>query len=330
MKERVIGIIGSWASVASALIGCLAAAGRQLTIDIILLSILSPAIVIVLFLFVGKNTKLLRRLDIANHRLFLTLAGASKTAFLVDTARILALFGLGYIALAQHGMRLFSFHFGIVFFICLAILIVHTVIYPFLRRQTRWDKSYRYRKSAEALAINYAAIALKDGGFSWTTIRNIEMNALLAIKSYIEYKVWDRDGNNFSVNLLVRHPHDGSRLVCIQRTSPGLPVPTFYHNQEMPETLKALETGEPIYVSRFEKAGKAYKMIWKVPILPLHTEGVSGASSIGILSVNSLRPKHLDFVDDREALYLNLSAHIALLRLALVARWEYGIWDELG
>jgi hypothetical protein len=185
--------------------------------------------------------------------------------------------------------------------------------------------TYNWRKARLTTAINYAAVFLKDPS-QRAAIRNMEANALLAIKSYLEFSVLDTEGHNFSVNLIVRNPHNPRQLVCINRASGG-EFPKYYPEGFPEVVMRAMDERQTVYNGRFvsqRTPPKPFKTIWQIPICFPPGENTE---CIGLLAIDSLKPRHLDVKDNREALLFNLSTYIAILRYALLLREEQGYWE---
>jgi hypothetical protein len=259
------------------------------------------------------------------NRIYLTWAGASKTDFFIDLVRTLALFGLAALVIWQHGAGVFDSAWGRAYVVLLAVVLFHAFVYPFVRRPGRWDAEYKRRKSLMTAALIDAAASLVSDRVS-ASMRNIEANALDAIKSYLEYSVLDREGNNFNVNLIVSHPKSEAELVCICRTDHGKRIPTYYSLEKVPTVAEAWKTGKPLYKAVFDSPRKTYKMIWLLPIA--HPSG-EGNQTIGLVGIDSTRAQHLDLVDDRESLLFNILPYIGLLRFAIVVRTQSNLWDDV-
>ncbi|MGZ5436382.1 MAG: hypothetical protein ACXWID_11460 [Pyrinomonadaceae bacterium] len=255
-------------------------------------------------------------------RLNATFAGASKWDVAFDLIRIagfLLIFGLTY---TEHGFNFTGSLGGKLFFIAVAMILIHP-IYRFFRSAGLWDKEYKLRKSMLATAINYASAALEETDYS-NFINRIEINALLAVKSYLEYSVTDRDKDNFNANLIVKDPVKPDTLVCIQRSNLGEPVPKTYPVGEMQNAMKAFETGRPLYIPKFKSKHRPrteYKMVWLVPIKDRDETTV-----IGLLAMDSAKPGHLDLEDGRQSLNFNLIPYISLLRYTLTLRRLHAVW----
>lgn len=300
--------------------------------------VLDVALVVVATLAILLNLYVNRRYwALSGQRLRFAVRGASRWDTLFDLLRIVGLAGLIIIPYTQHtGMLLMLW--GQVFLVSLLAVALHPV-YWLLKKPGLWDREYKLRKQMSASAITYASMIVAgnrvsseagDQGIELVreienAIDNIELNALIAIKSYLEYSVMDLDRDNFNVNLIVKDPSNDERLVCIRRANAGRNVPKFYDVSKMPTAMRSMTTRRPIYKPNFVSTlsgPKDYKMIWHVPIMSARDEG----ECIGLLAVDSPKPKHLSLVDKRESLLFNLTPYIALLRLSLALRTKYDIW----
>lgn len=279
--------------------------------------------------FLRKLPKGLRH---SAQRVRFTISGASTLDLAIDLLRLAGLGGLVAIPLLSHGRNLFSYRGGVLFALALCFVIFH-ILYGNFSHPRLWDTTYKRRKSMVALALNYASACLASTETEEVrnatnreemrnAINNIELNALMCIKSYLEYSVMERDGNNFDANLVVRDPRDSMKLVCIQRVNPGKPVPKFYPVETVPTLMKAFTTSKPTYVGDFKSLVKDYKMVWHVPI----TFPPESDECVGVLAIDSLKRQHLKLADGRESLKFNLSPYISLLRYSLMLRRKYEIW----
>jgi hypothetical protein len=322
----IFGLVGTGASVAGLVVLAFMAAGYQLSINILLLSVGLTAVLTGALAYFSRSTRPFAAIEKLAYRSYLSLPGMSKTAFLVDLLRILALLILGASALKQHATQLLTSTAGIVFLSALGALYLHTLVYPFLKGRSFWNDEYRKRKSLAALAISYASFSVERSNVTLMTVQNIEINALKAIKSYIEYTALDTV-QSFNVNFIVLDPNRPNRLVCIQRVNPIRPVPTFYQLESMPEATQAIQTMNPVYVGDYVNPDKDYKMIWHVPVTLRH---VDETRCLGLLSIDSKKRRHLEFFGDRKHLLDNLSPYIALLRYSLALRDRHNIWHDLA
>jgi hypothetical protein len=269
------------------------------------------------FWFLGRTTLLF-------HRIYLTLEGSSKVDFFVDLGRLLGVLGLIIIPYKMHGARLLNYNFGVLFSLSSAVLIASLAL-PYLRRQTKWDVEYNRRKALLTTAMNYAAVFLEDPR-QRAAIRTMEANALLAIKSYLEYSVLDSAGNNFSVNLIVTNPDNPEQLVCINRATAG-EIPKYYPVGALSVAKKAMKELKPVYNGQFKSQldpPKPFRMIWQVPI---GFPPGDNTLCIGLLAIDSRKPRHLDVKDGRRALLFNLAPYMAVLRYALLLRAKHGYWE---
>lgn len=256
-------------------------------------------------------------------RLNATFVGASKWDVTFDVTRIAGFILVLSLTFTQHGVALVHTTGGKVFLLGVAMIFVHP-IYRFFRSAGMWDREYKLRKSMLATAINYASSALEDDDYP-NFINRMEINALLAVKSYLEYSVSDRDKGNFSANLIVKDPVQSDvLLLCVQRSNLGKPVPKSYPVAEMQNVMRAFQTGRPVYISRFRSKhsqGKDYRMVWLLPIKNREETGV-----IGILAIDSVKPANLDLEDGRQSLNFNLIPYISLLRYTLTLRRLHNVW----
>jgi hypothetical protein len=204
------------------------------------------------------------------------------------------------------------------------VMIFAHPVYRFFRSAGMWDREYKQRKLMLATAMNYASAALEIDDYP-NFINRIEINALLAVKSYLEYSVSDRDKGNFSANLIVKDPvHPDQQLLCIQRSNLAKPVPKSYPLEQMQNAMKAFQTGTPFYIGKFKskyQPSKDYRMVWLLPIKNREETEV-----IGILAIDSLKPGHLDLEDGRQSLIFNLVPYISLLRYSLTLRRLHNVW----
>jgi pyrimidine deaminase RibD-like protein len=264
------------------------------------------------------------------HRWWFTLIGSSAQDFVADVVQLLALVGLlwGILdTLAIHPKLWISppVNSRALLVSSASVLYLRLLVYPFVRRPTKWDIENRKRKLYMTAALQSATGCVLDS-MTNTRLQNIERNALSAIKSFIEFAVMDRYGHNFCVNLLVKHPQAGGKLVCIRRTDPARGVPTIYEESRMRKAMLTMETGETYYDGNYSRDNKAYRMVWHIAIPSAHFDD---AKCIGLVCIDSLRPKHLDLLDQRRSLVLNLSPYLSLLEYVLAIRFEYQIWDAL-
>ncbi|HEX5709578.1 MAG TPA: hypothetical protein VFX96_20025 [Pyrinomonadaceae bacterium] len=316
-KVLALTLLGAWLAISGFVVAVLPAFGYRLDARNVSVSLAWPLALVLLFWFLGRTTLLF-------HRVYLTLEGSSKVDFFVDLGRLLGLLGLIAIPYNRHGTHLLSYEFGGLFAFSSVVLVISLVI-PYMRRQTRWDVEYNRRKVLLTTAINYAAVFMDDPR-QRTAIRNMEANVLLAIKSYLEFSVLDTEGSNFSVNLIVRNPDNPQQLVCINRATAG-EIPKYYPVGSLAVAMTAMKEQKPVYNGRFESKldpPKPFKTIWQVPIgFP------PGANTlcIGLLAIDSRKGRHLDVKDGRRALLFNLAPYIAMLRYALLLRAKYGYWE---
>lgn len=270
-------------------------------------------------------------------RWWVTWVGASKPDFVADGLQLVALLGLLWGVVELFGLNLTSQVLGVfgfsafsvdarpVLLTCLVIIYLRRFFYPFLRRPTEWDVEYRKRKLNLTAALQ-SATGCVQVELTNARIRNIERNALTAIKSYLEFTVLDRSARNFSVNLLVKHPHMQGNLVCIRRTDPSRGVPTVYDESRMRKVLRTLESGETYYDGDYLRGEKPYRMVWHIPLPSQH---FSEGKCVGLVCVDSTKAKHLNLVDERRSLLINLSPYLSLLEFAVAMRFEHRIWDKL-
>jgi hypothetical protein len=330
MKPRtewkvIFSFMGTCASVVSLVVLVFMATGYQLSPGLLLLSVIGTSAIAGLTAYFSRATRLFGVLEKLVYRSYFTLPGVSKTAFLVDVFRILALIFIAGSVFKQHGARLLLSSSGKIFLLALAVLYLHTFIYPFVKGRSHWNDEYRKRKSLAALAVSYASLSIERSNVTLSIVRNIEINALKAIKSYIEYTVLDIE-KSFNVNFIVVDPTLPNKLVCIQRVNPVRPVPTPYDLETMPEAAQAINTLNPVYEGNYNNPQKDYKMIWHVPVTLSYFNEMR---CFGLLSIDSKKRRHLDFFGQREHLLDNLSPYIALLRYSLALRRHHNIWGDL-
>jgi hypothetical protein len=269
-------------------------------------------------------------------RWWVTWVGSPKRDFFADTLRLIGFIGLGIGLLGSFGKYPLNFllrglgipppflDFRIIVSGSTCLIFFHAFIYPLFRRPTKWDVEYRNRKLNMTAALQNATACALDA-ITDSRLRNIERSALSAIKSVIEFTVLDREGNNFCINLLVKHPQAGEQLVCIRRTDPVRGVPTVYGESIMLRVKRSMSTGETYYDGNYSREEKPYRMVWHIPI---PSPFFKYERCIGIVCVDSCKPRHLDLFDERRSLLLNLAPYLSLLGFALALRWEYMIWDE--
>jgi hypothetical protein len=281
--------------------------------------ILSTFTILCVGVYFYAERRPIRRLG---RRLGAMFSGASKWDVTFDLLRIGGILIILSVPFELHGAQIIFSRGGKLFLIGIALIFAHP-IYQFFRKPGLWDHEYKLRKSMLATAVNYAAASLEDDNYS-NYINRIEINALLTIKSYLEYSVTDRDKGNFNVNLIVKDPTNPQKLICIQRSNPGKVVPKYYEVDKMQNAVKAFDTGKPRYLSRFRsKYGRPYRMVWLVPI----SDQEEGQQVIGLLAIDSLKPGHLDLEDGRESLNFNLLPYVAILRYTLTLRKLHSIWN---
>ncbi len=287
----------------------------------------------------GNSEKNSERERLSAHQLIRkvkrTLTGVSSLDLVVDLMRIaglLGIFTLGLFTFLEHGLRIFEFRggitFGIIFTISLLFIIFHEFIYPFLRKESVWETEYRCRKLAMARAISGVAQASVKK-VDTRTLETIEQTTLVAIKSFVEFAVLDKNRNHINVNLLIEHPFDYSKLVCIRRTS-NKKVPKIYNKEDMPTAVRVIETGFPIYVGRFVPSintTATYKMVWQIPLILWL--GENRKTTTAIIAIDSSIPDHLSMDDNRRSLLFNLMPYIELIRFTLTQRYVYQIWDDV-
>jgi hypothetical protein len=270
----------------------------------------------------------------ALRRLRLTFFGVSHADLIVDLMRIFGILGMiavGAIVFLQHGLNILRFNrgiiFTIIFVVSLSLVVFHEFIYPFLRKESFWELEYRYRKLSMTNAINNvanASVVKVESG----TLENIESTTLKAIKSFVEFAVLDKKKNHINVNLLIEHPYDVAKLICIRRTGKKS-VPTFYSKEDMPTARRVIDACAPIYVAHFIPSidtQKRYKMVWQIPLV-LSLPDLRTITAI--VAIDSTVPDHLSFDDNRQSLLFNLMPYIALLRFSLLQRYVYDIWDDV-
>lgn len=270
-------------------------------------------------------------------RLWITWAGAAKPDFLVDGIRFLAFLVLGWgiievlnfhpfnLLLAQEGIKLRYIDYRFLLVPSALVIYLHTFVYTFIRKPKKWDIEYRNRNLNMTAALHNTTACVQDG-MSTNRLRNIERNALTAIKSYVEFTVSDRDGNNFCANLLVKHPQVNGRLACIRRTDAARGGATLYSDADMKRVRRTMETGEIYYDGDYFREGKSYRMVWHIPIPSTYFQD---PKCIGVVCIDSRKRRHLNLLDERQSLILNLSPYLSLLELSLAARFEYNIWDAI-
>jgi len=258
---------------------------------------------------------------------YFLLRGSSKRNFGADALRLIGTIGL-ILSASQFYRRNgdLTTPYRVVFLGSVICVLYHAVIHPLIRPRP-WEIDYDERKLLLASALNNAA-ACVEGTATHNRIVNIELNALSAIKSYLEFTVFDTQRSNFGVNLIVKDPGQTERLICIQRAvrSSGRDVPTYYAADTMKAARKALETGEVYYNGRYSREEKDYQMVW---LIPLPSPDRSENTNLDLVAIDSRRRRHLDLRDDRKALLRNLSPYLAALGLSLSLRRAYNIWDEL-
>jgi hypothetical protein len=263
--------------------------------------------------------RLFRRLDAM-------INGASRLDLTVDLLRIFGFLLIASAPIAQYGSKLLEVNGGKTFVGGVMLILVHPV-YRFFRKPSMWDVEFKLRKTMVAAAISCASAALEEED-NERNINRIEINALLAIKSYLEYSVTDRSKTKFSANLLVKDPVDESKWVCIQRSNAYKPVPKRYNKEDMEDATIAFNTRKPRYISDNRNLKnklsekRDYRMVWLIPIRD-HDEG---EKIIGLLGIDSEKAGHLDLEDNRESLLFNLLPFIALLRFTLTLRRLENVW----
>jgi hypothetical protein len=258
-------------------------------------------------------------------RLYFTLRGSSKRNFWADSARGFGLIGLAFSAAKLHRAHLLPTHYTVLFYFSALCLFYHAIIHPVVKASP-WETDYKTRKLNLAVALSEAGVCVKDDKATHHRILSMELNALSAIKSYLEFTTSDRERSNLNVNLIVQDPNDNTKLVCIQRAVKGKAVPAWYGQDELKAARKALKTGQVHYNGTYRRDGKDYKMIW---VLPIPSPDNKDNSNLGLLAVDSLKRRHLDMRDGRKTLQKNLSPYLAVLALSLTLRAKYKIWDEL-
>jgi hypothetical protein len=247
----------------------------------------------------------------------------------VDISRLLSFTVLSVILVAHLIFESPSLHVGqaagITAIVCVGVTVFSSFVYPMLRSQSKWDFEYRYRKALSAHALNYAARTLtaRDETEIIENAHTIELDALRAIKSYLEYSVTDKRGKSFHVNLIVVSPDDPSLFACVARTSGE--VPKVYRKEHMLIASRALEERKPIYIGDFHSSrGRPYRMIWHIPIASQDESTIRG-----LVAVDSLVPNHLDLYDERESLLFNIIPYLALIRFSLSLRSRNRIWHSI-
>lgn len=205
------------------------------------------------------------------------------------------------------------------------VLFLHTFVYSFLRQPSKWDIEFRKRKLNMTTSLLNATACVQES-VTLNRLKNIEWNALSAIKSFVEFTVSDHDGNNFCANLLVRHPNADDELVCISRTDPSRGVNIPYQKADMRRVRRTMETGDVYYDGNYYREGKPYNMVWHIPI---PSSRPRKENCIGLVCVDSRRARHLNLFDERRSLLLNLAPYLSVLGLSLAMRFEYNIWDRL-
>jgi hypothetical protein len=264
------------------------------------------------------------------HRIYQVLKAAPTLDLVADLVRLCSIGSLPVLFALAFTSEALLFHApGVVLTILsLGGILSSSLAYPLLRRQSLWDKEYRYRKALSAHALNYASSTLlaPDADAVYRAVSAIEHDSLAAVKSYLEYSVMDRKRTSFNVNLIVVHPQDSSILACVARTNQEKRVPTFYRREEMTIASRALFEGKPIYIGDFVSVhDKPYRMVWHIPIARLGSSGIQG-----LVAVDSLVPRHLDLLDEREALLFNLLPYLSLLRFSLFLRSNNRIWHSIN
>jgi hypothetical protein len=260
------------------------------------------------------------------NRLYVTVSGAEGVDILVDMLRVfgivmLSAVALGHFSYPQHTWRPEPAA-QVLTGVSLSLIIVH-LVYPLFRKPSKWEFEYRYRKILMATALNSASECLtaSDEQTLKRTVESIENTILPAVKSYLEFVVSDRSGQNISANLIVRLRSEPSKLLCVARTDPKRPVPTVYEAGSTTLMMKSLQQEQPVYISDFlSRRGKKYRMVWHIPILLRDKEGEKFAA--GLLAIDSLIPGHLDFLDQRETLLLHLTPYLSVLRFTLQMRQQ--------
>jgi hypothetical protein len=265
----------------------------------------------------------------------MTLAGVSSLDLIVDLMRIAGILGmlaLGFLIVLDHGVKIFEFKrgmtFSVVFATSLLFVVFHEFIYPFLRKESIWEREYRCRKLSMAQAIGAVARASVTKVDS-RALETIERTTLFAIKSFVEFAVLDKSRNHISVNLLLEHPFDNSKLICIQRTNKR-EVPKIYYKEDMPTAVRVIQTASPFYVGRFVPSINTtakYKMVWQVPLVLWL--GDNRKPTTAIIAIDSSIPDHLSFDDNRRSLLFNLMPYLELIRFTLIQRYVHQIWNDI-
>jgi hypothetical protein len=326
-RLRTLTIAVSWLTIVASVWIFLPLFGVQVSRLTLAVVAILTAVVLFLFLRIRPQASLqfFRYIRTGAIRLYFMLRGSPKRNFWGDFARSFGVIGVTLSALKFYRTNGLPVHYSLLFFSSVLCLLYHAVIHPVVKARP-WQTDYKIRKLNLAVALSDAAVCAKDDKATHHRIESMELNALSAIKSYLEFTIPDSERSNLNVNLIVQDPNDKTKLVCIQRAVKGKEVPKWYGEDELKAARRALETGKVHYNGTYHREGKDYRMIWVVPIpSPSSKDNLN----LGLLAVDSRKRRHLDMRDDRESLQKNLSPYLAVLGLSLVLRGRHKIWDEL-
>jgi hypothetical protein len=160
-----------------------------------------------------------------------------------------------------------------------------------------------------------------SGRITEAELQRIEDGALLAIRSEVEKQVGDVESAYLNVSLIVEHPTDLDRLLCINRADRHRAVPKIYLKAER-VAWSCIEQRKVVDVPDYSPLGdENYQSILAVPLV---STGLGGASTVGAITIDSSVPGH--FLDIEGSLRSPLSPALKLLAACVECRRQKGLW----
>ncbi|MDX2179655.1 MAG: hypothetical protein SFV18_08695 [Bryobacteraceae bacterium] len=210
-----------------------------------------------------------------------------------------------------------------------SLFLVGAVLYAGLYKWilSDWFKPEQFaveeRRRLERIAVGIDALAhwAISGVVTEAGLQRIEDGALHTILSEVEKQVGDVEGIYLNVSLIVEHPTDPARLLCINRADLNRPVPKAYLKTER-VVWPCIERGEVVNVPAHQPVGdEKYRSILA---MPLDSTRPGGVSIVGAVTIDSSVPGH--FLDIQGSLRSPLSPALKLLAACVEGRRTKGLW----